>query len=199
MAFYVTSDKPIVRYSSSNSNSACCNVFVSSLDLQVHEGSGVGSYPFGPTAKPRIFNGVIHYETTESTSKNKPPEQPPMLYSLDTVHTATSSYFNGNSGGYGIMFDIVSIFILLALFSCCTRLNNIVATTPLLCLFIKIPKKNMVITSLDFHTNEYETVEVNVWVRHGSHLGHERDQLAWKHVCDHVQLNGQGKFTRRHS
>ena len=68
IAFYVTSDKPIIRYSTT-SNSACCNVFVSSLDVQIHEGSGVGSYPFGPTAKPRIFNGAIHYETFERSEK----------------------------------------------------------------------------------------------------------------------------------
>jgi hypothetical protein len=119
MAFYITSNEPIVRYSSS-SNPACCQIYTSSLELQLHEGSGVGSYPFGPTVKPRIFNGAIHYETMETTTKVTSPEPPSVNYPADTVVLATSNFFSGNSGGYGIMFDIVSGFLCITLFYLCS-------------------------------------------------------------------------------
>lgn len=63
----------------------------------------------------------------------------------------------------------------------------------MLTLFAQIPKTNMVITSLDFHTDLTSSLDVDVWIRRGSHVGYERNQLAWEHVCDHVQIKGQGK------
>lgn len=51
----------------------------------------------------------------------------------------------------------------------------------------------MVVVGLDFHTDLEDELEVNVWVRRGTHQGHERDQLAWRHVCDHAKIKGQGK------
>jgi hypothetical protein len=109
MAFYVTSDEAIIRYTTS-SKPECCDISATSLDLQIYEGSGVGSYPFGPTAKPRIFNGAIHYEVAP---KSPSPMKPSVNYSPDSVKTATSNLFNGNSGGYGIMFDVVSDFLVI--------------------------------------------------------------------------------------
>lgn len=106
MAFYIASDESIVRYSTSLK--ACCEIFVSSLDLQIHEGTGVGSYPFGSSSKsPRIFNGAIHYETMENANLNTELLQTTVQYSPELVKTVTSNYFSGNSGGFGIMFDVV--------------------------------------------------------------------------------------------
>ena len=51
----------------------------------------------------------------------------------------------------------------------------------------------MIATGLSFHTNLVDDIEVNVWVREGTYVGYERDQLAWKHVCDHASVKGQGK------
>ncbi len=56
----------------------------------------------------------------------------------------------------------------------------------------KIPKKNMMITSLDFHTDLEKAVDVNVWTRRGSHVGHERDQLDWERVCSNAKVIGLG-------
>jgi hypothetical protein len=107
MAFYVASDEPIVRYSSSSNT--CCEIFVSSLDLQIYEGSGVGSYPFGSFAKSRVFNGAIHYETMVNVNQNTPTVQASsMSYSPERVKSVTSKFFSGNSGGFGIAFDVVS-------------------------------------------------------------------------------------------
>lgn len=50
----------------------------------------------------------------------------------------------------------------------------------------------MAITSLDFHTDVEEMVEVNVWTRRGSHVGHERDQFSWQRVCINAQVVGLG-------
>eukprot|EP00804_Cyclotella_cryptica_P022681 CCRYP_012488-RA/>CCRYP_012488-RA protein AED:0.03 eAED:0.03 QI:1589/1/1/1/1/1/9/60/937 len=162
MALYIASDEPIVRYSSSSN--ACCKIFVSSLDLQIFEGSGVGSYPFGSFAKSRVFNGAINYETIENIKQNNPPVQASSIsYSPERVKSVTSKFFSGNSGGFGIAFDV-------------------------------IPKKDLVITSLDFHTDLEQAIEVYVWTRRGSHEGHERDQLAWERVCSSAKVLGQGPY-----
>lgn len=58
---------------------------------------------------------------------------------------------------------------------------------------MQIPKKEMIATGLSFHTNSVEDLQVNVWVREGTYVGYERDQLSWKHVCDHALVKGQGK------
>lgn len=120
MSFYVTSDEAIVRYTTS-SKSSCCDIYATSLDLQIFEGSGIGSYPFGPTAKPRIFNGAIHYETMEKADKLTSIENTSGDYSTDDIKTATSSFFNGNSGGYGVMFDIVSVWLISVVRSMCVH------------------------------------------------------------------------------
>jgi hypothetical protein len=92
MAFYIASDESIVRYSTSLK--ACCEIFVSS--------------PFGSSSKsPRIFNGAIHYETMENANLNTELLQTTVQYSPELVKTVTSNYFSGNSGGFGIMFDVV--------------------------------------------------------------------------------------------
>lgn len=116
MAFYITSDEAIVRYTTSL-KSVCCEIYATSLDLQMFEGSGVSSL-FGPTAKPRIFNGAIHYETADKAHKSSSTSNPSGDYSTADIKTASSSYFNGNSGGYGIMFDVVSIRLVSFAFSC---------------------------------------------------------------------------------
>lgn len=110
IALYVASDEPIVRYCSTSKE--CCEVYASSLDLQILEGSGVGSHPFGPTVKSRVFNGAIHYDTKQNGHSNNSPGEPPSRSSTGVVKSATSTYFSGNSGAHGIMFDVVSFLLI---------------------------------------------------------------------------------------
>lgn len=114
MALYIASDEPIVRYSSSSN--ACCEIFTSSLDVQIYEGSGVGSYPFGSFAKSRVFNGAIHYETMENV--NQTMQASSISYSPERVKSVTSKFFSGNSGGFGIAFDVVSSYLDFDYFLC---------------------------------------------------------------------------------
>jgi len=165
-AWYITSDEPIIRYSHSEKTD-CCELFANSGHLQIEEGQGVGGYPWGNRLKPRIWNGVFHYDTME-------------IVRSDTISAASivsagslpdpdrlvmrTKHFSGNSGSFGVMFDV-------------------------------IPRKRMTIVGLDFHTESTDVLEVEVWYKRGSHVGFERDQMSWTEIC-YARIVGQGPYKR---
>jgi len=105
-AWYITSDEPIIRYSRSEKTD-CCEVFANSAHLQIEEGQGVGGYPWGNRLKPRIWNGVFHYETMDVVRSDTNPVPAGSLPDPDSVKVTPTKHFSGNSGSFGIMFDVI--------------------------------------------------------------------------------------------
>jgi hypothetical protein len=97
---------------------------------------------------------VIKSDTTSEVS----------LFDPDRVKVKPTKHFSGNSGSFGIMFDV-------------------------------IPRKKMTIVGLDFHTESTDVLEVEVWYKRGSHVGFERDQIAWTEIS-YSHVVGQGPYKR---
>ncbi len=86
-AFYITMRTPDLRYSNGDP-SETKTAF--NDHLQVLDGSGIGSYPFGKVYPQRMFNGVIKYFEVSSEDKE------------------LATTMKGGNGSYGCIFHIKS-------------------------------------------------------------------------------------------
>jgi len=87
-AFYITLKQPYLQYTNGISLG---RVYATNDYLSILEGTGIGSYKFEKKISPRVFNGVVHYETIS-------PKSPPILQIRTTM--------SGETGAFGNVFDV---------------------------------------------------------------------------------------------
>jgi len=164
VALYVTLQTPNLRYSKADVGVTDGGT---NTDLHIYPGSGVGGYPFGSTAAPRLFDGQLNYEILVVPTVE--PTQEPTIYIPPDIaqnqQEVITTFASGN-GGFGSMFDITAK-----------------------------PDRTLVLKTLDIHTDALDEVQVEVYMVVGSYAPHSFDAAAWTLVCK-TTVRGEGYFAR---
>ena len=173
VSFYITLETPNLRYTKGDTGTSNGGI---NTDIQIYPGAGVGQYPFGSTLAPRNFNGAIKYAiesvptpapTAEPTMK---PVQVPTQQGGDPTGTGPmrdlQTTFASGNGGYGAFFDIAAK-----------------------------PSADVIVKTLDFHTDFPGSVKVSVYTLDGSYVNSKYDSSPWKLVCE-TTVQGAGYYSR---
>lgn len=177
VSFYVTLETPNLRYTKGDTGTSNGGI---NTDIKIYPGAGVGQYPFGSTLAPRNFNGAIKYAiesvptpapTAEPTMK---PVQVPTQAGGGPAGTGPSggalrdlqTTFASGNGGYGAFFDVAAK-----------------------------PTADVIVKTLDFHTDFPGTVKVSVYTLEGSYVNSKFDSSPWKLVCE-TSVQGAGYYSR---
>lgn len=128
-------------------------------------------FPFGTTTSPRLWNGKIRYAILDDSngetaqSSQAAPKTPFNNSTLHEIFRLSTTFASGNKG-YGSMFD----------------LSNTVG-------------EYAVVTSIDFHTNLVDEINVVVYTKEGSYLGSEFRPSDWN-ILSNTSVTGQGYYKR---
>ena len=168
-SFYVTSNKPNLLYSRGNSAGL---PFASNGEMEVLEGIGIGSYPFkGRIFSPRLFNGIIQYNTSGTAMPTLSPIEPLPTVSQSpsktpSVGIASDTFlefqtnFIGDNGSYGNMFTV-------------------------------LVKKDLLLKSISIHTKTMGLIDIVVFAKAGSFRGSESSAVGWTKIFD-AKVSGEG-------
>jgi hypothetical protein len=109
-AFYATVNAAVMQYSD---GSEVNRMYIRNNELQILEGTAVARPFFGGTFAPRIFNGAMRYQLVGEAPEIVAGREYGGKDTTPTSHvmgqlSALMLGVGGNSGSYGIMFDIVA-------------------------------------------------------------------------------------------
>jgi len=164
VALYVTLSAPNLKYSKADLGVTAGGA---NDDLYIYPGSGVGAFPFGPTIAPRLFDGLLAYETIEVPTPAPTPEPTiPIPEDITKNQQEIIMTMSSGNGGHGAMFDVTAK-----------------------------PGRTLVVKTLDIHTDSMSDVEVEVYLVNGPYAPHSFDAEAWSLICS-TTVRGEGYFQR---
>lgn len=104
-AFYVTIDKPNLRYSNAENVG---DIWVQSEGIVIKVGAGLGGglASFSSLYEPRVMNGVIHYHVRDQQTPPPRPADPILPHSPTSINGSLKTEQEFVAGSYGVIFSI---------------------------------------------------------------------------------------------